>query len=157
MARMVCFVLFERTENYQVGHGDRFCVHEMEEYEKRVHLHRGFVLHICVLNFTCSLVAILGNILIIRALQKALTMPATLRCLLIPSLSLWSCCWIICATYVWCHHSSNVKHDCEWNCMSLCRLFCLYLSLPISQFLHLLVLYVHWHVYGNYSADFVYS
>ena len=54
-------------ENYQVGHDDRFS----ESTKKLVHLHCRFVLHICVLNFTSTLLAILENILIIRALQKA--------------------------------------------------------------------------------------
>lgn len=64
-----------------------FCTHKMEEYVQLVHLHRSFVLHICVLNFMCSLLAILGNILVIRGLQKASSIPPILRLLLL-SLSL---------------------------------------------------------------------
>lgn len=60
-----------------------FCTQKIEEYAELVHLHRSFVLHICVLNFMCSLVAILGNILVIRALQKVSSIPTTLRLLLL--------------------------------------------------------------------------
>ena len=110
----------------------------MEDNEKRVHLHRGFALHICVLNFTCSLVAILGNVLVIRALQIASSMPTT-------ELPYDVCFQAFLSDdavglfaqpiTIWCHHIAVMLNmAASGNFESLCRLFCLYLSLPISQF-----------------------
>ena len=57
-----------------------FSTHEMEEYVKLVHLHKSFD---SGLNFMCSLVESFGDILVIRALQKASSIPTTLRFLLL--------------------------------------------------------------------------
>ena len=46
---------------------------------------RSFFLGFCVLNFVFSLVATLGNLLVIRALIKASTIPATVKKMFIKS------------------------------------------------------------------------
>lgn len=55
------------------------CNQKVEEYVKLIRLHWSFVLLVCVLNLVWSAVAVLGNVLVIRALWKARTMPSTLR------------------------------------------------------------------------------
>ena len=57
----------------------KFCTHKLEEYEKLIHLHRTFMLFVCILNLTFSVVATLGNFLVIRALRKSSSVPATMK------------------------------------------------------------------------------
>lgn len=58
------------------------CKQKLEEYTKLVNLHGTFMLIFCILNLAFSLVATLENILVIVALHKASTIPATLKKLL---------------------------------------------------------------------------
>lgn len=55
------------------------CTAKFEEYERLIRYHGTFMLFVCVLNFAFSLVATLGNLLVIRALWKASSMPETLK------------------------------------------------------------------------------
>lgn len=55
------------------------CTAKFEEYERLIRYHGTFMLFFCVLNFAFSLVATLGNLLVIRALWKASSMPETLK------------------------------------------------------------------------------
>ena len=55
------------------------CSRKMEEYKTLVHLHGTFMLIFCVLNLIFSLVATLGNLLVIHALWKSSSIPAILK------------------------------------------------------------------------------
>ena len=59
------------------------CREKLEEYERLVRYHRTFMLSYCVLTFAFSFIATLGNLLVIRALWKASSLPETLRKLFI--------------------------------------------------------------------------
>ena len=54
------------------------CKRRLNEVAKTVHLQKQFMLSLCVFYFAFSLVAIVGNFLVIRAIWKASSMPATL-------------------------------------------------------------------------------
>ena len=56
-----------------------FCTHELEEILQLVRLHGTFLLIFCVLYFVFSFVAVLGNLLVIRAMWKASTMPRNMK------------------------------------------------------------------------------
>ena len=56
-----------------------FCEHYLEITLQLVYYHRAFMIAICALNLVFSLVAVLGNILIIRALLKASSIPTNLK------------------------------------------------------------------------------
>ncbi|XP_068692226.1 adrenocorticotropic hormone receptor-like [Montipora foliosa] len=58
-----------------------FCEHRLEIRLHLVYHHRAFMIAICALNLVFSLVAVLGNILIIRALLKASSIPTNLKTL----------------------------------------------------------------------------
>ena len=55
------------------------CTRLLDYFVKLVSYRRSFFLGFCVLNFVFSLVATLGNLLVIRALTKNSTIPATER------------------------------------------------------------------------------
>lgn len=56
------------------------CNKRLEELTKLVKLHEGFILSLCVLNFVFCITAILGNLLIIRAVWHASSViPGSLR------------------------------------------------------------------------------
>ena len=55
------------------------CYRYLDYFVKLVYHTRSFSLCFCVLNFGFSLVATLGNLLVIRALMKNSTIPATVK------------------------------------------------------------------------------
>ena len=57
----------------------QFCTHGLKKLEQRVQQHGTFMLTLCVLHLICSLVATLGNLLVIRALWKASSISATIK------------------------------------------------------------------------------
>ena len=59
------------------------CRSLLDQWIKLVSYKRSFFLGFCVLNFVFSLVATLGNLLVIRALMKNSTIPATVKKLLL--------------------------------------------------------------------------
>ena len=59
----------------------QFCARQIEEYETLLQHQTTLMLILCVLNLVFSIVAILGNLLVIRALWKASSIPATLKTL----------------------------------------------------------------------------
>lgn len=59
----------------------QFCAQQVEEYETLLQHQATLMLILCVLNLVFSIVAILGNLLIIRALGKTSSIPATLTTL----------------------------------------------------------------------------
>ena len=58
---------------------EHYCSQTLDSLLKLVHHSRSSILAFCVLHFTFSLVATLGNLLVIRALIKASTIPANVR------------------------------------------------------------------------------
>ena len=58
---------------------EQTCTLFLDGWIKLVSHRRSFFLGFCVLNFVFSLVATLGNLLVIRALMKASTIPATVK------------------------------------------------------------------------------
>ena len=56
-----------------------FCIQKVEEYRKLIRHNETFMLVFCVLNLIFPLVAVLGNLLVIRALWKSSSIPANLR------------------------------------------------------------------------------
>ena len=58
---------------------EQYCSQELDSVLKLVRHSRSSILAFCVLHFTFSLVATLGNLLVIRALIKASTIPANVR------------------------------------------------------------------------------
>ena len=61
----------------------QFCVRKLDELTKLVRLQEGFMLSLCVLNLMFSVVAVLGNLLVIRALWKSSSLPTTVNKLLL--------------------------------------------------------------------------
>ena len=61
----------------------KFCTYRMEELTQLVRFKETLILTLCVLNLFFSLVATLGNLLVIRALWKASSIPPTIRQLLL--------------------------------------------------------------------------
>ena len=61
---------------------ETFCTRLLDSLVHLVH-HRSSLLAFCVLNFVFSVVATLENLLVIRALMKASTIPATVKKLLL--------------------------------------------------------------------------
>ena len=59
--------------------GAKFCAQELEEFTVVLHHHGTLMLFLCVLTLAFSVVAILGNLLVIRALRKASSIPVTLK------------------------------------------------------------------------------
>ena len=59
----------------------QFCAQQIKEYETLLQHQATFMLILCLLNLVFSIVAILGNLLVIRALWKASSIPATLKTL----------------------------------------------------------------------------
>ena len=58
---------------------EQYCT-RMQDFSHKLVLHRrGFVLGLCVLNVVFALVATLGNLLVIRALMKASTIPLNVK------------------------------------------------------------------------------
>ncbi|XP_078360664.1 melanocyte-stimulating hormone receptor-like [Oculina patagonica] len=57
----------------------QLCNHKLTENVQLVHFHGTFMITFCVLILALSFVATLGNLLIIRALWKASSIPATLK------------------------------------------------------------------------------
>ena len=58
---------------------EEYCSQVLDTFSKLVHHSRSSILAFCVSHFTFSLVATLGNLLVIRALIKASTIPANVR------------------------------------------------------------------------------
>ena len=58
---------------------EQYCSQVLDSFLKLVRHSRSSILAFCVLQFTFSLVATLGNLLVIRALIKASTIPANVR------------------------------------------------------------------------------
>ena len=58
---------------------EEYCSQMLDTFLKLVHHSRSSILAFCVSHFTFSLVATLGNLLVIRALIKASTIPANVR------------------------------------------------------------------------------
>ena len=58
---------------------EQYCTRMLDFSHKLVLHRRGFVLGLCVLNVVFSLVATLGNLLVIRALMKASTIPLNVK------------------------------------------------------------------------------
>ena len=58
---------------------EQYCSQMLDTFLKLVHHSRSSILAFCVSHFTFSLVATLGNLLVIRALIKASTIPANVR------------------------------------------------------------------------------
>ena len=56
---------------------DIFCVRKLDELSQLVRLQEGFMLSLCILNLVFSLVAVLGNLLVIHALCKSSSIPTT--------------------------------------------------------------------------------
>ena len=56
-----------------------FCDEKLQALVQLFHQHSTFMFTLCVLNFIFSLVATLGNFLVIRAIWKASSMPANLK------------------------------------------------------------------------------
>ena len=59
----------------------QFCAQQVEEYETLLQHQATLMLILCVLNLVFCIVAILGNLLVIRALWKTSSIPATLKTL----------------------------------------------------------------------------
>ena len=59
----------------------QFCQARLKELTQLVHLHGNVMLSFCVLNLVFSFVAVLGNVLVIRALWKASLIPPTIKTL----------------------------------------------------------------------------
>lgn len=59
----------------------QFCQTRLKELTQLVHLHGNVMLSFCVLNLVFSFVTVLGNVLVIRALWKALLIPPTIKTL----------------------------------------------------------------------------
>ena len=57
----------------------QFCDERLQRLAQLVHQHSTFMFTLCVLNFIFSLVATLGNFLVIRAIWKASSIPANLK------------------------------------------------------------------------------
>ena len=57
----------------------QFYTSNLEEFAQLVRFKETLMLTLCVLNLFFSLVATLGNLLVIRALWKASSIPATIR------------------------------------------------------------------------------
>ena len=58
---------------------EQFCTRLLDSLVQLVHQRRSSFLAFCVLNFVFSVVATLENLLVIRALMKATTIPATVK------------------------------------------------------------------------------
>ena len=58
---------------------EQYCSQMLDTFRKLVHHSRSSILSFCVSHFTFSLVPTLGNLLVIRALIKASTIPANVR------------------------------------------------------------------------------
>ena len=62
---------------------EQYCTRLLDSYVQLVHHRRSFLFAFCVLHFVFSVVATLENLLVIRALMKASTIPATVKKLLL--------------------------------------------------------------------------
>ena len=62
---------------------EQYCTRLLDSYVQLVHHRRSFLFAFCVLNFVFSVVATLENLLVIRTLMKASTIPATVKKLLL--------------------------------------------------------------------------
>ena len=78
---------------------EQYCSQMLDSFLKLVHHSRSSIPAFCVSHFTFSLVATLGNLLVIRALIKASMIPANVRKMFDKSGFLWSCSWIVAAAY----------------------------------------------------------
>ena len=58
---------------------EEFCIYHLNELGQLVQFHRTSMFALCVLQFMFSPVAALGNILVIRGLWKASSMPANIK------------------------------------------------------------------------------
>ena len=58
---------------------EQFCTRLLDSYVQLVDHRRSFLFAFCVLNFVFSVVATLENLLVIRGLMKASTIPATVK------------------------------------------------------------------------------
>ena len=59
--------------------GAHFCIKKSEEYRKLLYFHETVILAFCVLNLFFSLLATVRNLLAIRSLWKASSIPANLK------------------------------------------------------------------------------
>lgn len=55
------------------------CTKRLQELTRLAKLHQGFMLSLCTLNFVFCLTAIVGNLLVIRAVWKASLIPSSLK------------------------------------------------------------------------------
>ena len=69
----------ERFEAYTIIMAAKFCSQKLEEYKNLVVYHGAFMTTICILNVTFSIVTVIANIFVIRALWKASSIPGNLR------------------------------------------------------------------------------
>ena len=58
---------------------EQFCTRALDSTVQLVHHRRSFLVAFCALDFVFSVVATLENLLVIRALMKASTIPATVK------------------------------------------------------------------------------
>ena len=60
-----------------------FCFQKLERFQELVLFHATFVLNFTILNLTFSILALVGNLLVISALWRTSSIPSTLRKLFI--------------------------------------------------------------------------
>ena len=63
----------------ELAMAERFCSYYLKEVEQLVHLHSSFLLTFCVLDLTSSLVATTENLLALRGLWKASSIPVNIK------------------------------------------------------------------------------
>ena len=87
----------------------KFCKARLDGLSPLFHLHESSMLILCILSLVFAVVAAFGNLLVIRALWKASSIPVNLKKLFF-SLALSDLAvGIFCATYVWCYRGDNVE------------------------------------------------
>ena len=63
----------------ELAMAEQFCSYFLKEVEQLVYLHGSFLLAFCVLDLTFSLVATIGNLLALRGLWKASSIPVNIK------------------------------------------------------------------------------
>ena len=125
----------------------QFCQERLKELTQLVHLHGNVMLSFCVLNLVFSFVAVLGNVLVIRALWKASLIPPTIKTLFL-SLAISDLCVGILSqpvfgviTAMMLRRLSNVQHNFALFCptvLTVCYFFIFGLSL--ASFLNVIII-----------------
>ena len=92
----------------------KLCILKLEEYKALAHFHGTLMIVFCVFNLTFSVVATLGNLLVIRALWKSSTISATLKYLFL-SLAVSDLAVALHGSSVgpWCEHRGNFTDGSE--------------------------------------------